>query len=150
MIPKVSELFEVDVEDLIETLQELSTTAESLEINIKEENYLKYVKSKITLLQDLKNIEKIAYELVVTYVLIQRKLDRYRPNDQLTRSYLLKINRYIDYLNRLAKEVSREAQKNSVYDLNISLLYEDLEEIRTKALEAKEIVEKAIQEGAFI
>ena len=149
MMPKISELFEVDVEDLIETLQELSTAAESLEINIKEENYLKYVKSKITLLQDLKNIEKIAYSLVVTYTLIQRKLDRYRPDDQLTHSYLLKINRYIDYLNRLAKEVSAETQKNSIYDLNISLLYEDLEEIRIKALEAKEIVEKAIQEGAF-
>jgi len=149
MISEISELFEVDVEDLIETLQELSNTAEYLEVNIKEENYLKYVKSKITLLQELKNIGKITYGLVVTYTLIQRKLDRYRPDDQLTRSYLLKINRYIDYLNRLAKEIGAEAQKNSIYDLNISLLYEDLEEIRIKALEAKEIVERAIQEGAF-
>jgi hypothetical protein len=150
MISRISELFEVDVEDLIETLQELSTTAEYLEINIKEENYLKYVKSKITLLQELKNIEKIAYNLVVTYTLIQRKLDRYRPNDQLTYSYLLKINRYIDYLNKLAKEISMEAQKNSIYNLDTSLLYENLEEIKIKTLEAKEIVERAIQEGAFI
>ena len=149
MIPKMSELFEVDIEDLIETLEDLASTAKAIEINLREGNYLKYIKSKITLLQDLRNLEKIAYGLVVTYVLIQRKLDRYRPHDQLTRSYLLKINRYIDYLNRLAKEVSREAQKNSIYDLNIPFLYENLEEIRTKALEAKDIIERAIQDGAF-
>ncbi len=57
--------------------------------------------------------------------------------------------RYIDYLNKLAKEVSEEAKKDSIYNLNIPLLYENLEEIRTKALETKEVVERAIQEGAF-
>ena len=148
-MPKMSKLFEVDVEALVETLEELSSMARDIEINLREKNYLKYVKSKITLLQSLRNLEKISYDLVVNYVLIQRKLDRYRPDDQLTRSYLLKINKYIDYLNRLAKEISTEAQKNSIYDLDTSLLYEDLEEIRTKALEAKELVERAIQEEAF-
>ena len=150
MIAKMSELFEVDIESIIEDLQELSSTAGYLQSNIREGAYLKSVKAKITLSQEIRSLEKIAYGLVNTFVLINRKLDRYRPNDKLSYSYLLRIQRYIDYLNKLVKEVEEEFQKDLNYGFDMSSLYEDLEEIKTKALEAEELIKRAISEGAFM
>jgi hypothetical protein len=134
---KVSELFEVDVEALIEYFEKMSREAE----NVKS-----YIDNFSEVIIDL---ERLAYELLTIEILLQRKLVKYRYHDRIAWNYLTKISKQIDYLFDIIKKMKEISNQTNSYGFNSTVIYKYLDEIYDTAQEGIEIVKRAVREGAF-
>jgi len=144
MIPKVSELFEVDVEEFRDYLQALDSAAIELERLLENGNYLKTeISSEIHHLRDLMTIIKAIYELIET------KAERYRPNNGAIHEFLRTLE---DPLKRLELLIFGKIWYNYYHNPNYVErgLYVDLEAIRGYARDIESILKSAIRNEAFI
>jgi|GEM_PF-1992212 len=86
MTSKISELFEVDIEEFQRYLQALYYRSEEFEEILGSNNYLETeILAEVHHLRDLMTIIKAIYELIET------KAERYRPNNRAIHEFLRRL-----------------------------------------------------------
>ncbi|MFZ8801050.1 MAG: hypothetical protein ACO2ON_02615 [Candidatus Nanopusillus sp.] len=139
----VSELFAVDVEQFMKTLQVLYSRADNLMANIENRTY-----RNINILYELDNLSTLVSELKRLNTLITIKVERHRPNNTALRSLLKQINGYISRLGTIFWMAKNFYQKDPNY--GISGLYESLYTVRQVIEEIDDQLKIAIEKGLFI
>jgi len=139
----VSELFAVDVEQFMKTLQVLYSRVGNLMANIENRTY-----RNINILYELDNLSTLVSELKRLNTLITIKVERHRPNNTALRSLLKQINGYISRLGTIFWMAKNFYQKDPNY--GISGLYESLYTVRQVIEEIDDQLKIAIEKGLFI
>jgi len=139
----VSELFSVDVEQFMKTLQVLYSRVGNLMANIENGNY-----RNINILYELDSLSTLVNELRRLNTLITMNSERYRPNNTALYSLLKQINGYISRLGTIFWTTKNFYQKDPNY--GISGLYESLYTIRQIIEEINDQLKIAIERGLFI
>jgi hypothetical protein len=138
---KVSDLFIVDVEALVEYFETLSREAEHIKNNTN---------LTINNLPEVTGyLEKWAEDLFTIEILLERKLVRYRYHDRTAWSYLVKINKQIEYILDTIKKMKEIYSQTNPYNFDLTTIYRYLDEIYNAAQEGIKIVERAVRDNAF-
>jgi len=140
---RISELFAVDVEQFMKTLQVLYSRADNLMANIENRTY-----RNINILYELDNLSTLVSELKRLNTLITIKVERHRPNNTALRSLLKQINGYISRLGTIFWMAKNFYQKDPNYGING--LYESLYTVRQVIEEIDDQLKIAIEKGLFI
>ena len=144
MIPKISELFEVDIEEFQRYLQALDSVAIELEELLGNGSYLETeISMYITHLRDL------FYRIKAIQELIETKAERYRPNNRAIHEFLRTLEDHIKKLEFLVIGEVWYSYKHTPGYLQNGI-YADLEAIRGYVKEIENILKSAIRSGAFI
>jgi len=139
----VSELFAVDVEQFMKTLQVLYSRVGNLMANIENGTY-----RNINILYELDSLSMLVNELKRLHTLITIKVERYRPNNIALRSLLKQINGYISRLGTVFWMAKNFYQKDPNYGING--LYGSLYTVRQIIEEINDQLRIAIEKGLFI
>jgi len=139
----VSELFSVDVEQFMRTLQVLYYRVGNLMANIENGTY-----RNIDILYELDSLSTLVNELRRLNTLITMKSERYRPNNIALRNLLKQISGYISRLGTIFWMTKNFYQKDPNY--GVSGLYESLYTIRQIIEEINDQLKIAIERGLFI
>jgi len=144
MTPKISELFEVDIEEFQRDLQALDYEIREFEEILKSNNYLETeISTEMYHLRDLMTMIKLMYELIET------KAERYRPNNRAIHEFLRTLE---DYLKKLEMILSGRIWYNSKYTPRYipNGIYVDLEASRGYIKDIENILRSAIRRSVFI
>jgi predicted nuclease with TOPRIM domain len=144
MIPKMSELFELDVKEFQRYLQALDSSAIELEELIESRNYLETeISMYITHLRDLFHRISSIYELIET------KAERYRPDNRIIHEFLRELENPLKKLEMLIiGKVWHDFEYVPGYIPDG--LYVDLKAIRDYVGDIENILRSAVQSRAFI
>jgi hypothetical protein len=141
---KISELFEVDVEELQRYLQALDSAAIELERLLRNGNYLETeISMYVSHLRDLLHRIKAIYELIET------KAERYGPNNRAIHEFLRTLE---DPIKKLEFLIIGKIWHDSKYAPGYipNGIYVDLEAIRDYVRDIENILRSAIRSRAFI
>ncbi len=139
----VSELFYVDVEQFMKTLQVLYSRVDNLMVNIENRTY-----RDIDILYELDSLSTLVNELRRLNTLMTMKSERYRPNNTALHSLLKQISGYISRLSTILWMAKNFYQKDPNY--GISGLYESLYTIKQIIEEINDQLKIAIERGLFV
>jgi len=144
MTSKISELFEVDIEEFQRYLQALYHGSKEFEEMLRSNNYLETeISAEVYHLRDLMTIIKAIYELIET------KAERYRPNNRAIHEFLRTLEDSLKKLEFLIfAKIWYDYHHNSNYVEGG--LYMDLLAIGGYVKEIENILKSAIRSGAFI
>ncbi len=138
---KVSDLFIVDVEALIEYFETLSREVEHIKNNINLAiNHFP---------ESIRYLEKWAEDLLTIEILLQRKLVRYRYHDRTAGSYISRIYKQIEYILDTIKKMREIYGQTNPYNFDPTAIYRYLDEIYDAAQEGIKIVKRGIRDHAF-
>jgi hypothetical protein len=137
----VSDLFIVDVEALIEYFETLSNEV----VDMKG-----YISRSINDFPEaIRYLEKWAEKLLTIEILLQRKVVKYRYHDRTAWSYIVKIDKQIEYILNIIKKMKEMYSPTNSYGLDLETIYRYLDEIYNAAQDGIKIVKRAIRDGAF-
>jgi hypothetical protein len=139
----ISNLFAVDVEQFMKTLQILYSRVGNLMANIENGTY-----RNINILYELDSLSTLVNELRRLHTLITMKAEKYRPNNIALHSLLKQINGYISRLGTIFWMAKNFYQKDPNYGING--LYESLYTVRQIIEEINDQLKIAIEKGLFI
>ena len=138
---KVSDLFIVDVEALIEYFETLSREVEDIKNNINLAiNHFP---------ESIRYLEKWAEDLLTIEILLERKLVRYRYHDRTAWSYISRIDKQIEYILDTIKKMREIYGQTNPYNFDPTTIYRYLDEIYDAAQEGIKIVKRGIRDHAF-
>jgi len=138
---RVSDLFIVDVEALIDYFETLSRETEDIKKSINL--------SKDHLLESIRYLERWAGDLFTIYILLERKLVRYRYHDKTAWSYIVKIYKQIEYILDTIKKMKELYSQMNPYNFDPTTIYGYFDEIYNAAQEGIRIVKRAVRDNAF-
>jgi predicted nuclease with TOPRIM domain len=141
---KVSELFEVDIEELQGYLQALDYGAIEFREILKSNNYLETeISAEIHHLRDLMTIIKSIYEIIET------KAERYRASNRAIHEFLRELE---DYLKKLEMLIFGKIWYDYHHNPNYieGGLYVDLHAVSSYVKEIENLLKSAIRRGIFM
>ena len=143
MIAKMSELFEVDVEELQRVLHAIDITTDELKELLESRNYL-----ETEIVKEVHHLRDLNRDLNEVYNIIEIKAERYRPNNAILHNYLKNIKDLLQKLKFLIEGVYH----NYYYAPNYikGQLYPDTFTIKSYVEEILNLVNSAIRRGAFM
>jgi len=144
MMSRMSELFEVDIEELQRYLQALDHGAREFEEILESNNYLETeISAEIHHLRDLMAIIKSIYEIIETIA------ERYRSNNIAIHEFLRELE---DYLKKLEMLIFGKIWYDYHHDPNYieEGLYIDLYAVNGYVKEIENLLKSAIRRGIFI
>jgi hypothetical protein len=134
---KVSDLFKIDIEALIEYFDKIRF-------------HVEYIKRNINKLQGgIDYLESVAWDLLTIIILLERRILKYRNDDRKAWSYYLKIQKYQEDIWNLIKKLKEVVSTTNLYGPDMEFIYRYLDEIKIKAQEAIDLIKRAIDVRAF-
>jgi hypothetical protein len=143
MMSRMSELFEVDIEEFERYLQALDYGAEELEEILKTNNYL-----ETEILQEVHHLRDLFHRIKAIYELIETKAEKYRPNNIILHQSLKEVDDPLKKIEFIIAKIWHDSKYVPGYIERG--LYIDLEAVRGYIKDIENILGSAIRREAFI